>query len=102
MALRMQLDKHTAMLGNPLFEEGYARLFGKNVALTPQSDQFFVCFYERFLGDQEVAKLFADTGLTRQVQMLHKSLLEFVSFYVTSDVTPELIHLAMLHQSRRL
>jgi truncated hemoglobin YjbI len=90
------------MLGNPMFEESYARLFGQSVALGPQADDFFAAFYERFLQDPEVSSLFADTDLTRQAQMLRTSLLQFVSYYVTSDVTPELIRLAVLHNDKHI
>ena len=86
------------VLPNPRFEESYARIFGHGVSMDEGADDFFRSFYDKFLQDPEVAVLFADTDLSRQVTMLKKSLFQLVSYYVVGEPTAELDRLAQLHK----
>ncbi len=89
-------------LPNPLFEASYERLFGGNVALGPETDAFFERFYDHFLQHEEVARLFERTDMRKQVQMLKRSMLHLVSFYVIDEPNAELARLAALHRSLRI
>jgi truncated hemoglobin YjbI len=84
-------------MNNPQFEDSYGRLFGPNVSMDAQSDAFFASFYDRFLKAPGVAELFAGTDMTRQVQMLKRSLFQLVSFYVSGEPSAELARLSALH-----
>ena len=86
-------------LPNPLFESSYKRLFGGDVALGQETDAFFERFYDHFLENPEVAELFVDTDMSQQVQMLKRSLLHLVSFYVIDEPNAELTRLAQLHRT---
>lgn len=90
------------MLSNPRFESSYRRLFGDNVTLSPEADHFFREFYRRFLRCDGVAELFANTDLSRQVQMLRKSLFQLVSYYLLSEASPELYRLAEIHRAKKV
>lgn len=85
-------------LPNPRFEESYARIFGHGVSMDEGADDFFHTFYDKFLEDRDIAVLFADTDLKRQVTMLKKSLFQLVSYYVVGEPTAELDRLALLHK----
>ncbi len=85
-------------LPNPRFEESYARIFGHGVSMDESADDFFRTFLDKFLQDPEIAVLFADTDLSRQVAMLKKSLFQLVSYYVVGEPTAELDRLASLHK----
>ena len=89
-------------LTNPRFEESYSRIFGEEVTLGPEADDFFLAFYRRFLRDEAVAKLFGDSDMSRQVGMLRRSLFQFVSYYLVSSVTPEIVRLAKLHTALQI
>ena len=89
-------------LPNPLFEASYERLFGGNIALGPETDAFFERFYEHFLRHEEVTRLFARTDMRKQVQMLKRSMLHLVSFYVIDEPNAELTRLASLHRALRI
>ena len=82
-----------------LFEESYARIFGDQVGITKAGDAFFNRFYDIFLRKSpRVAKLFANTDMSRQATMLRRSLYEFVTFYVTGQVNEDMRRVAALHQ----
>ncbi len=85
-------------LPNPRFEESYARIFGHGISMDESADDFFRTFYDRFLEDPDIAVLFAETDLSRQVAMLKKSLFTLVSYYVLGEPTAELDRLAMVHK----
>ena len=85
-------------LPNPRFEESYARIFGHGVSMDEGADDFFRTFYSKFLKDPDIAVLFANTDLGRQVAMLKKSLFQLVSYYVVGEPTAELDRLALLHK----
>jgi len=87
---------------NPKFEQSYERLFGEHVTLGPQADDFFVAFYRRFLRDSEVEEMFVGSDMPRQVQMLRRSLFQFVTYYLVGEVTPEIARLAQLHNARQI
>jgi truncated hemoglobin YjbI len=89
-------------LTNPRFEESYSRIFGDEVTLGPDADDFFLAFYKRFLRDKAIADLFADSDMPRQVGMLRRSLFQFVSYYLVSSVTPEIVRLAKLHTAMQI
>ncbi len=84
-------------LQNQPFEESYSRLFGADVGVSEEADPFFERFYEKFLADDEVAKLFANTDMVKQVQMLKRSLFQLVAFYVTGEPSAELDRIAKVH-----
>ncbi len=86
-------------LPNPRFDASYERLFGDGVSLAGSSHAFFERFYERFLQDPGIAKLFESTDLEAQVRMLKISMVSLVSYYVVGHPTPELTRLARLHNS---
>jgi truncated hemoglobin YjbI len=90
------------VLANSKFEASYARLFGDNVTLAPEADEFFVAFYERFLRDDRIAERFRETDLNRLVQMLRKSLFQIVAYYLFSEETPELVRLAQVHRAAEI
>lgn len=83
-------------MNNPLFDASYRRLFGSAVA-AGQSNQFFAAFYRRFLDDPEIAAMFRDTDMDRQVVMLRKSFFHLAGFYVTNAPTGELERVARIH-----
>ena len=87
---------------NPKFEDSYGRLFGPDVSLNQDADQFFYRFYDRFLQSDEIAELFRETDMDNQVQMLKKSLLNLVAFYVTGQPGPELARIGQIHKSLRV
>lgn len=89
-------------LANPRFEDSYGRLFGPNVSIDASADAFFEEFYRRFLAVPQVAALFADTDMTRQVGMLKHSLFHLVSYYVTNAPSAELVRLAEAHRALEL
>ncbi len=85
-------------LPNPLFEESYGRLFGPGVAAGGEADRFFLTFYDHFLRDPEIAKLFTETDMDQQVQMLKRSLFQVVSFYISGEPSAELQRIAEVHK----
>ena len=87
-------------LPNPRFEESYARMFGHGISMDESADDFFHAFYKNFLTDPEVAALFTDTDIDRQVRMLKKSLFQLVSYYVIGEPTAELDRLALVHKKQ--
>lgn len=58
---------------------------------------FFESFYQRFLTDPEIARLFERADMKRQREMLRRSLFTLVSFYVLDEVSPELKRIAEVH-----
>ena len=85
-------------LPNPRFEASYERLLGQDVAVRGSAaDTFFERFYSRFLSSPDVAQLFADTDMRRQIQMLKRSLFQLVGFYVSGQPSAELQRIADLH-----
>jgi truncated hemoglobin YjbI len=87
-------------LPNPRFEESYARIFGHGISMDDSADAFFQSFYDNFLEEPEVAVLFANTNIARQVVMLKKSLFQLVSYYVVGEPTAELDRLALVHRKQ--
>ena len=61
------------------------------------SDEFFSAFYDRFLRSPEIGRLFSQTDMNRQVQMLKRSLFHLVTYYVTSEPSSELKRIAEVH-----
>jgi hemoglobin-like flavoprotein len=84
-------------LPNPRFEASYERLFGGEVAMGGKGAAFFESFYQRFLTDPEIARLFERADMKRQREMLRRSLFTLVSFYVLDEVSPELKRIAEVH-----
>ena len=89
-------------LPNPRFEDSYARIFGHEVGMDDRADAFFEAFYERFTEAPSIRDMFSSTDMTRQVQMLKKSVFHLVSYYAVGRPTPELDRLAQLHEHLRL
>ncbi len=89
-------------LPNPFFEESYGRLFGPEVSMSDSADVFFEQFYQRFLMHAEVAHLFEQVDMDRQVQMMKLSLFHLVSFYVTSQPGAELERIRSAHDRLNL
>ncbi len=85
------------MSGNPLFDASYARVFGEGVGLTDASTPFFESFYRHFLKDQDIADVFSQTDMNRQVSMLRKSFFHLVAFYVSHEPSAELARIAVIH-----
>ncbi len=86
------------MLTNAHFEESYGRLFGPNVGVEESAGEFFRAFYVRFLLHEEVAALFSDTDMPRQIKMLKASYIQLVSFYVTGQVSADLERISDIHR----
>lgn len=89
-------------LPNPRFEASYERIFGADVAMGRHSEAFFTAFYRRFLDNREVAKLFAQVDMKRQVEMMRRSLLQLASFYVLGERSAEMQRLAQIHRRLHL
>ena len=87
-------------LPNPRFEESYARIFGHGITMDDSADEFFRAFYDNFLVDAQIAALFTDTDIERQVGMLKRSLFQLVSYYVVGEPTAELDRLALVHKKQ--
>ena len=90
------------MLENPKFEASYCRLFFTDIVgimgEDPAIDAFFVQFYKRFLRDESVAKLFANTDMDHQIGMLKHSLFQLTSCCVLGKPSAELVRLAEVHR----
>ena len=86
------------MSENPLFDASYARVFGEGVGISSESDPFFQSFYRHFLADPEIAAVFSQTDMSRQVSMLRKSFFHLVAFYVSHEPSAELARIAQVHQ----
>ena len=86
------------MLTNTHFEESYGRLFGPNVSMEGAADDFFQAFYDRFLVNEDIAQLFSNTDMPRQIKMLKASLFQLVSFYVSGQISAELERIAHIHK----
>lgn len=84
-------------LPNPKFEDSYGRLFGTDVGVGGVGDDFFAAFYDRFLNSPQIAAMFAQTDMARQIQMLKRSLFHLVTFYVTAEPSGELKRIAEVH-----
>ncbi len=84
-------------LANPRFEDSYARIFGSDIGMDGRADAFFNAFYDRFLQDDSIAAMFANTDRERQVVMLKKSLFQLVTYYVVGEPNAELDRLAAVH-----
>ena len=84
-------------LANPKFEDSYGRLFGPDIGLSEQTDAFFRKFYQHFLRHPAIAAMFSNTDMDQQVQMLKRSLMHLVAFYVTGNPSDELKRMAAIH-----
>lgn len=82
---------------NPLFDASYRRLFGDNVTISGSASQFFATFYEFFLQDDAVRRLFAKTDMLHQQGMLRRSLFHLTAYYVSHEPSPELERIARIH-----
>lgn len=77
-----------------VFRASFARVMGEG-AYNPQ---FTSRFYELFLASSPlIARLFADTNMSRQKTMLHDSLGTLVDFSAHRTITPQMRHLAAIH-----
>ena len=85
------------MSGNPLFDASYRRLFGDSVTIDDSADGFFATFYQHFLRDDAVRRLFAKTDMRHQQVMLRRSLFQLTAYYVSHEPTPELERIARIH-----
>lgn len=85
-------------LDNPIFEASYRRLFGEAIAIDASADAFFHAFYDRFLVYPDIAAMFADVDLDRQVYMLRKSMYQLIASYLFDEPSAELQRLARIHR----
>ena len=86
-----------------LFEESYTRVFGTSIGITPTGEEFFRRFYQRFFAaSPRVPKLFRETDMNRQVQMLKKSLYQMVALYITNTITDHLREIAERHRTLQM
>ncbi|MFV2089206.1 MAG: globin [Pseudomonadales bacterium] len=87
------------MSDNKLFDLSYSRVFGEGVGISDNATPFFRSFYRKFLTDPEIANLFSQTDMTRQVGMLRKSFYHLVAFYVSHEPSGELERIARIHHN---
>jgi hemoglobin-like flavoprotein len=85
------------MSENKLFDLSYSRVFGEGVGISIDADPFFQSFYKHFLLDPDIAAVFGQTDMTRQVGMLRKSFFHLVAFYVSNEPSAELERIAAIH-----
>ena len=86
-------------MSNQRFDASYRRLFGEGIATgDAESDRFFEAFYRRFLEHPDIAELFRDTDMARQVVMLRKSFFHLAGFYVTHSPSGEMERMARIHE----
>jgi truncated hemoglobin YjbI len=87
-----------APVANPSFEASYERLFGTGIPIGPEAALFFDDFYQRFLKDPDIARLFAGTDIPQQSRMMRMSLYQLVAFYLLDEPNAELERLAERHR----
>lgn len=87
-----------APVANQCFEDSYERLFGTGIPIGPEAARFFDDFYQRFLKDPDIARLFARTDLGQQSRMMRMSLYQLVAFYLLDEPNTELERLAERHR----
>lgn len=66
----------------------------------PLVDRFFRVFYDRFIGNSDIAQMFEGTDMQHQAAMLKASLFELTSCALFGKPSPELTRLALLHKRR--
>jgi hemoglobin-like flavoprotein len=67
-------------------------------AVAPDYDGFFNRFYEILItADQQIAKLFKNTDMDRQSELLKQSMSYIISFASTLEVEEDMVNLALLH-----
>lgn len=67
-------------------------------AVAPDYDGFFSHFYKRLItADDQIAKLFENTDMDRQSEMLKQSMSYIISFASTLEVKEDMVNLALLH-----
>jgi hemoglobin-like flavoprotein len=85
------------MSRNPLFDASYRRLFGHRVTISESANPFFATFYEYFLRDDAVRRLFSTTDMRHQQGMLRRSLFHLAAYYVSHEPSPEMERIAHIH-----
>ncbi len=85
------------------FEASYQRVIGEGVGLTELGRNFFERFYENFFGtSEEIRAKFANTDMSKQVQILQKSMYHMVSFYLLKTESAFLRGIALTHNQDHL
>ena len=85
--------------------KNYRQLFNNSFqrAIVPDSHRFYKRFYERLLAsDPQIAKLFADTDMDQQVEMLKQSMTFVMSFSATLEPSEEMTKIAKMHGKGKL
>lgn len=81
------------------FHESYDRA----IANGSQKDEFFDAFYDGFMSrSDEITERFAKTNMSRQKEMLHRSLQHMVEFSVERRASEQLRAVAERHSMSRL
>ena len=80
-------------MDSAILDASYARLFGPS----KDADAFFAAFYQKFLRDAEVARLFGKTDMDRQISMLKRSAFQLIYFHATNTPSSALEHIAEVH-----
>jgi len=67
------------------------------------SSRFFKRFYDKFINtDPQIAVLFSNTDMDRQVKMLMQSMTIIISFAATMEADGKIYQLAMIHGKDKL
>lgn len=89
-------------MDNPRFIASYCRLFQTDkVGVLGDAEatrHFFRQFYKRFLRNPDIAALFANTDMDRQVDMLKASLFHLIDCMDQGKPSRELVRLGMIHR----
>jgi truncated hemoglobin YjbI len=85
--------------------KNYRKLFNNSFqrAIAPDSNRFYKRFYESLISsDPQLASIFSNTDIERQIEMLKQSMTYVMSFSATLEPTAEMENLARMHGSGKL
>lgn len=80
-----------------ILEGSYQRVFGPELGLSDEAEQFFESFYNLFVLEPYVARHFERTDMTNQVSMMKRSFFKLLGYHLTHEWSPELDALAKRH-----
>jgi hemoglobin-like flavoprotein len=85
--------------------KNYRRLLDMSYqrAISPDFELFFKRFYDNLINtDPQIAALFSNTDMDRQVKMLMQSMTLIISFAATMEADGEIYQLAIMHGKDKL
>ena len=89
------------MLNNSTFTESYERIFGRQIHIGETGNRFFDFFYENFMASSpEVAAAFRNTDMSKQKNMLKKSLLYSINFITNKNNFESMERIAHTHSKK--